>query len=40
VALAPGRAFGGRGEGWVRFALVREPAALADAISRIATFAG
>jgi len=36
VALAPGRGFGERGEGWVRLALVREPAELEAAVERIA----
>ncbi len=35
VCLAPGRAFGERGEGFVRFALVREPEALRLAVQRI-----
>ncbi|MEJ2667703.1 MAG: aminotransferase class I/II-fold pyridoxal phosphate-dependent enzyme, partial [Deinococcales bacterium] len=35
VALAPGRAFGERGEGYVRFALVQEPEALRLAVDRI-----
>jgi aspartate/methionine/tyrosine aminotransferase len=38
VALAPGRAFGTLGEGYVRFALVREEGMLAEAAARIATF--
>ena len=38
VCLAPGRAFGPTGEGYVRFALVREPDALARAVGRIRTF--
>lgn len=40
VALAPGRAFGASGEGWARFALVREPAALTEAARRIGRFLG
>ncbi len=35
VVLAPGRGFGPSGEGYVRFALVREPAALREAVVRI-----
>ena len=35
VALAPGRAFGERGEGYVRFALVQEPERLREAAERI-----
>jgi aspartate/methionine/tyrosine aminotransferase len=35
VAVAPGRAFGGRGEGYVRFALVQEPETLREAVERI-----
>ncbi len=38
VALSPGRAFGPRGEGFVRFALVREPEALREAVARIRRF--
>ncbi|HEY9645640.1 MAG TPA: LL-diaminopimelate aminotransferase [Chroococcidiopsis sp.] len=38
VALAPGAGFGKAGEGYVRFALVHEPAILQEAIARIATF--
>ena len=38
VCLAPGRGFGERGEGFVRFALVREPAALRQAVARIHEF--
>jgi aspartate/methionine/tyrosine aminotransferase len=38
VALAPGRAFGINGEGWVRFALVQEPLMLEEAVERIARF--
>lgn len=36
VCLAPGRAFGERGEGYVRFALVREPDVLEEAVGRMA----
>jgi len=35
VAVAPGRAFGERGEGYVRFALVRDPGTLTEAARRI-----
>ena len=35
VCLAPGRAFGPAGEGFVRFALVREPEAMQRAVARI-----
>ncbi len=38
VSLAPGRAFGHNGEGWVRFALVHEPARLEEAVQRIAKY--
>ncbi len=38
VCLAPGRGFGSRGEGYVRFALVREPEALKRAVKRIQEF--
>ena len=38
VCLNPGRAFGEQGEGYVRFALVREPEVLARAVARIQTF--
>lgn len=38
VCVAPGRAFGERGEGYVRFALVRDAAVLARAAARLATF--
>jgi aspartate/methionine/tyrosine aminotransferase len=38
VALAPGRAFGQNGEGWVPFALVQEPERLEEAVRRIAKF--
>ena len=40
VCLAPGRGFGERGEGFVRFALVREPEALERAVKRIQDFLG
>jgi hypothetical protein len=40
VCLAPGRGFGPRGEGFVRFALVREPEALERAVERIQRFLG
>lgn len=36
VVLSPGRAFGARGEGFVRFALVQPPARLAEAARRLA----
>ena len=38
VCLAPGRGFGKRGEGFVRFALVREPDTLIEAVKRIFDF--
>ena len=38
VCLAPGRAFGEEGEGFVRFALVREPEALLRAVQRSRAF--
>jgi len=38
VALAPGRGFGPRGEGFVRFALVREPEILEQAVQKIQRF--
>ena len=38
VCLNPGRAFGEEGEGYVRFALVREPDVLARAVERIQAF--
>ncbi len=38
VALAPGRGFGPSGEGYVRFALVREPEVLREAVARIGAF--
>lgn len=38
VCLAPGRAFGERGEGFVRLALVREPEVLRRAVQRIQGF--
>jgi aspartate/methionine/tyrosine aminotransferase len=40
VCLAPGRGFGERGEGFVRFALVREPEALERAVEQIQGFLG
>lgn len=40
VAVSPGRAFGPRGEGFVRFALVQPPAALREAVRRLATVQG
>ncbi|WP_407540371.1 aminotransferase class I/II-fold pyridoxal phosphate-dependent enzyme [Deinococcus radiomollis] len=36
VALAPGRAFGANGEGYVRFALVQPPELLLEAVRRLA----
>jgi len=38
VAVAPGAGFGKSGEGYVRFALVKEPAILAAAVVKIASF--
>ena len=38
VALAPGRGFGRHGEGYVRFALVRDEATLREAARRVAGF--
>jgi aspartate/methionine/tyrosine aminotransferase len=38
VAASPGAGFGKSGEGYVRFALVRDPAVLETAVARIATF--
>lgn len=38
VAVAPGAGFGKSGEGYVRFALVRDPQVLEIAVSRIAKF--
>ena len=38
VCLAPGRGFGERGEGFVRFALVRDPDTITKAIDRLAAF--
>ncbi len=35
LALAPGRAFGLQGEGWVRFALVQPPAKLEEAVKKL-----
>ena len=40
VCLAPGRAFGDLGEGYVRFALVREPEMLVRAVAQIQRFIG
>ncbi len=40
VAVSPGAGFGATGEGYVRFALVREPAVLETAVARIAEFLG
>ena len=40
VCLAPGRGFGERGEGFVRFALVREPDVLCQTVQRIQHFLG
>lgn len=40
VSLAPGRGFGERGEGFVRFALVREPEVLLRAVRQIQHFVG
>jgi aspartate/methionine/tyrosine aminotransferase len=38
VALSPGRAYGLRGEGWLRIALVREVAVLQQAVAKVAGF--
>lgn len=38
VAASPGAGFGKRGEGYVRFALVHEPAILETAVARISSF--
>ena len=38
VALAPGRGFGRHGEGYARFALVRDPDGLREAAARVAGF--
>jgi len=38
VAVSPGAGFGKAGEGYVRFALVHEPARLQAAVARIAEF--
>lgn len=38
VALSPGSGFGKTGEGYVRFALVREPSVLKEAVHRLHTF--
>ncbi len=40
VCLAPGRGFGERGEGFVRFALVREPEVLCQTVRKIQQFLG
>jgi hypothetical protein len=40
VALAPGRGFGPRGEGFVRFALVQEPDVLERAVKQVGNFLG
>lgn len=40
VAVAPGAGFGKAGEGYVRFALVHNPAILETAVERIAVFLG
>jgi hypothetical protein len=40
VCLAPGRGFGEGGEGYVRFALVREPDTLRDVVRKIHHFLG
>ena len=39
VAVSPGIGFGPSGEGWMRFALVREPDVLREAAARIGRFA-
>lgn len=38
VALSPGSGFGPHGEGYVRFALVHDPAKLQEAVDRMGTF--
>lgn len=38
VALSPGSGFGSLGEGYVRFALVRDPIVLREAVAKIALF--
>ena len=38
IALAPGAGFGKTGEGYVRFALVKEPEILSQAVQKISTF--
>jgi aspartate/methionine/tyrosine aminotransferase len=40
VAASPGAGFGQSGEGYVRFALVHEPAVLREAVRRMAVFLG
>jgi hypothetical protein len=40
VAASPGAGFGKAGEGYVRFALVHEPAILETAVERMAGFLG
>ena len=39
IALSPGRGFGPSGEGYVRFALVQQPAVISTAIQKIGDFA-
>jgi aspartate/methionine/tyrosine aminotransferase len=38
VALSPGAGFGDNGEGYVRFALVKTPEILQEAVEKIAIF--
>ena len=38
VALSPGSGFGKAGEGYVRFALVKDPETLAEAVAKIGSF--
>ncbi|MBE9102126.1 LL-diaminopimelate aminotransferase [Vacuolonema iberomarrocanum] len=38
VAIAPGSGFGKAGEGYIRFALVRDPAALREAVAKMGAF--
>lgn len=38
VAIAPGSGFGKAGEGYIRFALVQDPAALKEAVAKIGAF--
>jgi aspartate/methionine/tyrosine aminotransferase len=40
VAVSPGAGFGKMGEGYVRFALVRDPVILQEAVAKIARFLG